>query len=78
MSNKFHCAKQNVSLGSPQNIPPAAAEKFCREALFALADAQYLLESFWREIAYRYNLEHNSLDRAFIDYSAGELWIEEN
>ncbi|MDR1452554.1 MAG: hypothetical protein LBJ25_01065 [Candidatus Margulisbacteria bacterium] len=78
VTSKFYCAKQNVSLSASADFSTAAAEEFYREAFFALADAQYLLDGFWREVAGRHNLAEDILSRAFIDFSTGELWLEEN
>ncbi|GBR73654.1 hypothetical protein NO1_0989 [Candidatus Termititenax aidoneus] len=80
--NKFYCARQAVSPAAlPAGVPLAAAEKFFREAIFALGDAQYLVDHFFlREIISDYGLDRALLKRAdkfFINYGTQELLLEE-
>jgi hypothetical protein len=80
--NKFYCARQAVSPAAlPAGIPPAAAEKFFRKAIFAFGDAQYLVDHFFlREIISAYGLDKELLkqaDKIFMNYGTQELLLEE-
>ncbi|GBR73747.1 hypothetical protein NO1_1053, partial [Candidatus Termititenax aidoneus] len=55
--NKTVCAKQALRANAiPPYAPVQTADKYFREAIFAYADAQYLQEYFWRDLARRYGI----------------------
>jgi hypothetical protein len=78
-TNKYQCARQAVRPGFvPESISTAEAERIFKEALFALADAEYLLNIFWCDLENDYPLikgvEKGNL---FIDYVTHELYTME-
>ncbi|GBR76934.1 hypothetical protein NO2_1406 [Candidatus Termititenax persephonae] len=76
--NKVNCAKQAARPGAvPEGASPDEAEKFIREAIFARADAQYLQDFFWRDLAWRYGIGTKDVSRLYVDFDAGELFLEE-
>ncbi|MDR1322869.1 MAG: hypothetical protein LBK68_00345 [Candidatus Margulisbacteria bacterium] len=74
--NKAACAKQAMC---PTAIPPytpvSAADRYFREAIFAYADAEYLQDYFWRDLAQRYGVEQTGLQ---VDFNTNELFISES
>jgi hypothetical protein len=73
--NKADCAKQAMR---PNAIPPyapvQAVDKYFREAIFAYADAEYLQDYFWRDMARRYGVEQTALH---VDFNTNELFVAE-
>ncbi|GBR73292.1 hypothetical protein NO1_0698 [Candidatus Termititenax aidoneus] len=73
--NKTTCAQQALRANAiPANAPKTAADKYFREAMFACADAQYLQEYFWRDLARRYGVEQTRLR---VDFNTSKLFINE-
>ncbi|MDR1324269.1 MAG: hypothetical protein LBK68_07535 [Candidatus Margulisbacteria bacterium] len=74
--NKAACARQAMC---PNAIPPyapiQAADKYFREAIFAYADAEYLQDYFWRDLARRYGVEQTGLQ---VDFNTNELFVSES
>jgi hypothetical protein len=76
ITNKIACAKQALSMSIfPSGLSRSTADKFFREIIFALADAKYLEDVFWREIALKYKARYSK--KIYIDFSTSELLLEE-
>ena len=76
ITNKVACAQQALRPDSvPVYAPKSAADKFFREALFALADARYLRESFWRDVARQYGVAAEDRGRLYVDFSRRALLL---
>ena len=74
---KKTCAQQAASPGSlPNCISGPDANKHFREALFALADAEFLCADFWREQARAYKIDPRL--KLYLDFDTKELFAEEN
>jgi hypothetical protein len=78
-TNKYQCAQQAACPGFvPEYIPPVEAERIFKETLFALADAEYLLNIFWRDLEIDYPLIKDiEKENLFIDYVTHELYTME-
>jgi hypothetical protein len=78
LTNKIKCARQAVSPAAiPPYAPPAAAEKFFREAIFVLADAQYLEDELWRSLAQQYNISLDDRKKMYLDFGTQTLFLED-
>ncbi|GBR73189.1 hypothetical protein NO1_0614 [Candidatus Termititenax aidoneus] len=76
--NKISCAKQALRANAiPPYAPVQAADRYFREAIFAYADAQYLQEYFWRELARRYGVEQKYMDRLQVDFDTNKLFVKD-
>jgi hypothetical protein len=76
--NKAVCACQALRPNAiPSYAPVQAADRYFREALFAYADAKYLQEVFWRDMARRYGVEQKDMGRLQVDFSTNKLFIAE-
>jgi hypothetical protein len=72
--NKIICAQQALHPNAvPPYAPRSAADKFFREAIFALADARYLQGSFLRIWARRHDISQKDRKKLFVDYKTGKL-----
>ncbi|MDR1452584.1 MAG: hypothetical protein LBJ25_01215 [Candidatus Margulisbacteria bacterium] len=77
-SNKVLCARQAMRPGAvPAYAPLQARDKFFREAIFASADAEYLQNSFWRELARRFGLSDGDSGKLYVDFNTKELLMNE-
>jgi hypothetical protein len=74
---KKSCAQQAAAVAAlPEDVPKPAAVNFFREALFALADATFLCEDFWREQARKHKIERDVDFK--LDFHSKELSIMED
>ena len=77
--NKTDCAKQALRPDAvPPYAPTAAKEKFFKEAIFAYADAIYLQDFFWRNLAQRHGIPPQDAGRLYIDFNTNELSLRDN
>ncbi|MDR1323649.1 MAG: hypothetical protein LBK68_04335 [Candidatus Margulisbacteria bacterium] len=73
--NKAACARQAMRPNAiPPYAPAQAVDKYFREALFAYADAEYLQDYFWRDMAGKYGVKQTSLQ---VNFNTNELFIAE-
>jgi hypothetical protein len=78
IKNKLGCAGQLVHPGAvPQYASVSAADKFFREAIFALADAEYLQKSFWRNVARQHVVAEENMSRLYVDFNTNELFLRD-
>ena len=78
IDNKVVCAKQALhSDAVPFYAPKSAAEKYFREAIFVLADAQYLQDKYWYDLAQQYNIEQKDLEKLYVDFRTSKLFLME-
>ncbi|MDR1453277.1 MAG: hypothetical protein LBJ25_04820 [Candidatus Margulisbacteria bacterium] len=79
-TNKYACARQAAQPGlAPAFMPTAEAERIFREAIFTMADSEYLLDAFWRELEQDYpSIKGTNKNRLFIDYVTYELYTMES
>jgi hypothetical protein len=76
--NKVVCARQALRPNAiPPYAPKTAADRFFREAVFAYADAQYLQEYFWRELAGRHGVAGKDIGRLNVDFNTNELLLRD-
>ena len=76
--NKVHCARQALRPNAVTSYAPnSAKDKFFREAIFAYADALYLEEYFWRDLAKQYGISVQDISKLYIDFNTRELLVEE-
>jgi hypothetical protein len=77
-NNKAACARQAMC---PNAIPPyapvSAADKYFREAIFAYADAEYLQEVLWRDLARQHNIAEKEINRLYVDFNTKELFVRD-
>jgi hypothetical protein len=75
-ANKISCARQALKLDTVlPYISSSVAENFFREAIFALADAQYLRDCFWRSVILRYGVSMK--DELYVDFDLNCLYMQE-
>jgi hypothetical protein len=76
---KKSCARQVLCPGAvPYYAPESVADKFFREAIFALADIYYLEKHTWHSIAQKYNVAEKNIGKLYADFVSGELAIKGN
>jgi hypothetical protein len=76
--NKTACARQALRPDAvPSYAPKAAADRYFREAIFAYADARYLRDSFWRDMAGRYGVPKEDTGRMYVDFNTKELSLRD-
>jgi hypothetical protein len=76
--NKLTCAQQAMRPNAvPPYAPVSARDKFFREAIFAYADAQYLQEYFWRDLARRHGVEPADQPKLEVDFNTSRLLMRE-
>jgi hypothetical protein len=75
-SNKVTCARQAIHPNTvPLYAPKSAADKYFREAIFALADGEYLQDSFWRELAKEHGIAAEDMGKLYVDFNTNELFV---
>ncbi|MDR1453097.1 MAG: hypothetical protein LBJ25_03885 [Candidatus Margulisbacteria bacterium] len=76
--NKVLCARQALRPNAvPAYAPLQARDKFFREAIFASADAEYLEDSFWRELSRQHGIASADMGRLRVDFNTNELLVNE-
>jgi hypothetical protein len=76
--NKINCAKQSLRPDAvPVYAPVNARNKYFREAIFALADAQYLEDNFWRNLAEQYGIEPKDREKMYLDFNTNKLFLRD-
>jgi hypothetical protein len=76
--NKISCAQQALRPDAvPRYAPKSAADRFFREAIFALADVHYLRDNFWRDLAGQYGIAEKDMEKLYVDFSTDKLLIRE-
>jgi hypothetical protein len=76
ITNKVACAEQFVRPDAvPSGLPSAVAKSFFKEAVFSLADARFLRDYFWLDIAKRHNVSADDLPRLHMDFEAKKLCL---
>jgi hypothetical protein len=77
--NKTICARQAMRPNAvPSYAPVSARDKFFREAIFAYADARYLQDYFWRDLARRHGVEEKDTGKMYVDFDAYKLLMKES
>ncbi|MDR1997798.1 MAG: hypothetical protein LBQ83_05695 [Candidatus Margulisbacteria bacterium] len=76
INNKLTCAEQLTRPGAvPGGLSAAEVTRFFKEALFSYADAQYLQENYWRELAAQHGVAQSDRYRLYIDFGRSELYL---
>jgi hypothetical protein len=76
--DKVNCAGQLVRPDAvPQNVSPVEAMCFFREAIFSRANAQYLRDVFWRDLARQYDIKPEFVNKLYLDIHTRRMFIDE-
>jgi len=74
--NKINCARQSLRPDAvPAYAPVGAKTEFFKEAIFAYADALYLQDSFWQDLAKQYCVSDKDMGKLWVDFNAGMLFL---
>jgi hypothetical protein len=75
--NRLCCSKQMCRPDALlNNVTSLEAVSFFYKALNNLANYEYLIGNFWREIFRTYKIDNKRCD-AYVDFNTGELFVKE-